>query len=358
METPHLAVGGKSGNHGRTGAGRLVHNPLSAWFARPGPPGENIAMFSTIISALLPVVITLLLGYFAGRHHDFTPDQADVLTRLVLLYALPADLFVGMATTKRSALIADIPLIVTVASAILISFAVTFFVFRRGCHATPGAAALFALAVSSPSVAFVGTSVLGYLYGQQDSAIPISIATLTSNLLLVPVCLVILSAQTSRDEAQAEFDARALGRGLEHALRQPMVWAPILGFLVCLAGIDFPASLERSLGLLGAATGGVSLFAAGVILYAQHVTYSRTIGGLVVARNLAVPGLTLLGIHLLGAESAQLREAVIALAIPLSAQVAMLAVRYQTAEQEIASALLYSTLASIPTLSLFIWLTR
>jgi malonate transporter len=58
-------------------------------------------MFTTIISALLPVVLTLLLGYLAGRHHDFTSDHAAVLNRLVLLYALPADLFVGMVTTKR-----------------------------------------------------------------------------------------------------------------------------------------------------------------------------------------------------------------------------------------------------------------
>jgi predicted permease len=136
-----------------------------------------------------------------------------------------------------------------------------------------------------------------------------------------------------------------------------MIWAPIAGLIVCLAGVDFPDSLERALGLLGAATGGVSLFAAGVILYAQHVTRSRTIGALVFARNLAVPGIALLCIHLLDADSKELREAVIALAIPASSLVLILAVRYRTIEQEMASVLLYSTLAAIPTLSLFIWLT-
>ena len=315
-------------------------------------------MFSTILSALLPVVLTLLLGYLAGRRHDFTSDQAAVLNRLVLLYALPADLFVGMATTKRSELFDSIPLIVTVVSAILASFTVTFWFFRKRRQTDPGASALYALAVSAPSVAFVGNSVLGYLYGQQGSAIPISIATLAINLCLVPLCLVLLDAQATAGAAQ-QLDARSLGKGLVAAVKQPMVWAPVLGLLVCLAGIDFPASLERSLGLLGAATGGVSIFAAGVILYAQNVTWSRTIGGLVVARNLLVPGLALLAIHLLGrGGSAQLQEAVIALAIPVASLVVILAVRYKTAEQEMASVLLYSTLFSIPTLSLFIWLTR
>jgi predicted permease len=319
---------------------------------------ESTAMFSIILSALLPVVLTLLLGYLAGRHHDFTSDHAAVLNRLVLLYALPADLFVGMATTKRSELFDSIPLIVTVVSAIVISFAVTFVFFHRLRHKDPGASALYALAVSAPSVAFVGNSVLGYLYGQQGSAIPISIATLAINLCLVPICLILLDAQASAGTAQ-KLDARALGKGFVGALKQPMIWAPILGLVVCLSGIDFPASFERSLGLLGAATGGVSIFAAGVILYAQHVTWSPTIGGLVAARNLIVPGLALLAIHLLGKDgSAQLREAVIALAIPVASLVVILAVRYKTAEQEMASVLLYSTLASIPTLSLFIWLTK
>jgi malonate transporter len=315
-------------------------------------------MFSTIISALLPVVLTLVLGYLAGRHHDFTSDHAAVLNRLVLLYALPADLFVGMSTTKRSELFSSVPLIVTVVTAIVLSFALTFLFFHRFRGKDPGASSLYALAVSAPSVAFVGNSVLGYLYGQQHSAIPISIATLAINLCLVPVCLVLLDAQADAGTAQ-HLDARTLGKGLMQAVKQPMIWAPIIGLMICLAEFDFPASVERALGLLGAATSGVSIFAAGVILFAQNVTWSRTIGGLTLARNLIVPGITLLAIHLLGREnSEQLREAIIALAIPAASLIVILAVRYKTAEQEMASVLLYSTIGSIPTLSLFIWLTQ
>jgi predicted permease len=316
-------------------------------------------MFTTILSALLPVVLTMLLGYFAGRHHDFTPEHADILNRLVLLYALPADLFVGMATTKRSNLAASASLIVTVVSAIVISFAVTFVISRKWLHKSPGTSALYALAVSGPSVAFVGNSVLGYLYGQQESAIPISIATLAINLVLVPISLVLLDADAAAGAAgMQKLDAHVLGTGLLRAVRQPMIWAPILGLIVCLAEFDFPASVERALGLLGASTGGVSIFAAGVILYAQKVTFSRTIGVLTVARNLIVPGIALLCIRLLGRTSAELNEAVIALAIPAASLIVILAVRYKIAEREMASVLLYSTVGSILSLSLFIWLTQ
>lgn len=316
-------------------------------------------MFATILSALLPVVITMLLGYFAGRHHEFTIDQADVLNRLVLLYALPADLFVGMATTRRSELVASGPLVVMVVGAILLSFSVTFVASRRMLRASPGVSALYGLAVSAPSVAFVGNSVLGYLYGQQGSAIPISIATLAINLVLVPICLVLLDAEAAAGTGVAnKLDAHTLGRGALRAVRQPMIWAPVLGLIICLVDVDFPASVERALGLLGAATGGVAIFAAGVILYAQKVTFDRTIGVLTLARNLVVPGLALLCVRALSWDHADLNEAVVALAIPVASLTVILSVRYKTAEQEMASVLLYSTVGSILSLSLFIWATR
>jgi malonate transporter len=48
---------------------------------------------STIVSALLPVVVTLMLGYVAGWHRDFDGKHAAILNRMVMLYALPLNLF-------------------------------------------------------------------------------------------------------------------------------------------------------------------------------------------------------------------------------------------------------------------------
>jgi len=42
----------------------------------------------TVIGALLPIIRTLALGFFAGWHHDSRQEQASVLNRMVLLYAL------------------------------------------------------------------------------------------------------------------------------------------------------------------------------------------------------------------------------------------------------------------------------
>jgi len=52
-------------------------------------------MLNTVIGALLPIVVTLVLGFYAAWRKDFNMGQASVLNRMVMLYALTMSLFVG-----------------------------------------------------------------------------------------------------------------------------------------------------------------------------------------------------------------------------------------------------------------------
>ena len=71
---------------------------------------------NAVVGALLPLIVTLALGFFAGWRHDFTPAQASVLNRMVLLYALPLMLFAGMVTIKRGTLTSDLGLAAAIAA--------------------------------------------------------------------------------------------------------------------------------------------------------------------------------------------------------------------------------------------------
>jgi len=62
---------------------------------------REVALVQTILSALAPIVFTLLLGFVAAWRHDFGPKEASVLNRMVLLYAVPLALFVGTARRAR-----------------------------------------------------------------------------------------------------------------------------------------------------------------------------------------------------------------------------------------------------------------
>jgi predicted permease len=55
-----------------------------------------------IAEALMPVFFVMSLGYFAGARRIIDNQQVASLTVLVMTFALPAALFVGVAQTSRS----------------------------------------------------------------------------------------------------------------------------------------------------------------------------------------------------------------------------------------------------------------
>ena len=66
-------------------------------------------MLESILGALLPMVVTFLLGFVAARRGDFGPKDAAILNRMVLLYAVPLMLFAGTVSTPRAESRQDLP---------------------------------------------------------------------------------------------------------------------------------------------------------------------------------------------------------------------------------------------------------
>jgi malonate transporter len=92
-------------------------------------------MIVNIVATLLPIVATLLLGFFAGWHHDFDAKQANVLNRMVMLYALPLSLFAGMVGMARDQVLSQGPLAFAILSGMAGGYGIVFFIshylFRR-----------------------------------------------------------------------------------------------------------------------------------------------------------------------------------------------------------------------------------
>ena len=150
----------------------------------------------------------------------------------------------------------------------------------------------------------------------------------------------------------------AVATKLGETLREPMVWAPVVGLVVVLIGFQVPLLLLHALSLLGHASGGVSLFAAGIVLASGTVRASWPVmlpyGG---SKNVVQPVLVLGGLRWLGYGNPIFSEAVLATAIPSMPIVAMLALQYRVAEAVAASALFFSVIGSVITLAVFIALT-
>jgi malonate transporter and related proteins len=85
--------------------------------------------------------------------------------------------------------------------------------------------------------------------------------------------------KTHQGKAWAAQDGEAVGASypgshsiltakLGETIKEPIVWAPVLGFLFVLAGLRIPQIVVHSLSMLGQASGGVALFASGIVLAA------------------------------------------------------------------------------------------
>ena len=322
-------------------------------------------MLEKILGALLPAVITILLGYFAARHHDFKQKEVPTLNKMVMTYALPLSLFVGVVSAGRAELLADLPLVSFLAVAIIGMYAVILLLGIFGLHHPPGLSALRALTAAAPSTAFVGTPVLGYLYGDKGD-IPVAVGSIIIVVALVPVTLILLSLDARPATAHGQGSASASVQGAPQdadvmakilsALEQPVVWLPFLGFVLVLFDVDMPTIFDNSLSLLGHASAGVALFTAGIILAGYKIIVTPPVAFLVFLKNVVQPGLVCAGMLWLGYRgSPQLGEAVVTSALPPVTLVVLLAVQYRVAIPETASALLFSTLGSLITMSVFIW---
>ena len=172
------------------------------------------AMVRTILSALAPIVFTLLLGFVAAWRHDFGPKEASVLNRMVLLYAVPLALFVGTVGTSRADLVQDVALVVAIFTAIVGLYALVFLLLRLVFRFSLSESVLAALTASAPAVPFMGPAILGDLFGKA-SAVTIAIAALIINLIVVPITILGLALGrtpigTTRHSAFAE---KARGNG-------------------------------------------------------------------------------------------------------------------------------------------------
>ena len=267
-------------------------------------------MLNTILGALLPMVVTFLLGYMAAWRHDFGSKDASTLNRMVLRYAVPLALFAGTVMTSRAALGQDVPLIITLCVAIIGFYCVVFLISRFIFRMQMSTSALAALTASAPAVPFVGPAVLGDLLGRL-SAIPIAAASLVINLTVVPITILLLSLDSTERGQQNNTSARgeqensssprsnaAVFAGkIAETLKEPMVWAPILAFIVVLSGFRIPQLFVHSLSLLGHASGGVALFACGIVLASGKIKVNRKVLLFVFLKNIMQPALVLGGLR-------------------------------------------------------------
>src|SRR5260370_20501202 len=136
-------------------------------------------------------------------------------------------------------------------------------------------------------MAYSGLPVLEAVVGPQG-VLAVVVGNLVTSVIMIPLTLVLV--QIGLGGGKADQNAGALiAHSLLDAVKQPVVWLPIIGAILALCGVHTPKVLELSFNLIGQADAGLALVALGSILYGQHLCIDRAIALNSLMKNLAQP---------------------------------------------------------------------
>lgn len=302
--------------------------------------------------SLVPVFFGLALGYLAGRRGIVDQKNVAGLNTFLLSYAVPAALFLAAAQTPRQALVSHGKLFLVLTISMVSVFLVTLVVEVKLCRFSPADSAALLLAVSAPNWVAVGFPVFIGLYGPQ-STIPVAVAVLCGNLVIVPLTLLLLEAGDGKGDRAGIL--RRYVAAWWRCLKKAIVLAPIFGICFSLAGYAVPPVGIRSLAFFADTVAGISLFVTGVVLSRESLSIDLNVMGGLLLKLMIQPLLAFAVAGLLLHYPGQIvRDAVLLMACPSGFFGVLFAVAYNARTREAASVLLLSSAGSALTLSLVI----
>jgi predicted permease len=312
-----------------------------------------------LVGALLPVFFVLALGYVAGKRNAFDADQSAGLSKLALTFALPASLFVSMTDIRRALLLQQGPLVLALLLSHLGLFVVAWLLLRLvpSLRGTPSI--VYALILATSATPVFGIAVLEPLLGP-TSAATVGLVALSINFT-VPLAMVLLEVDAAGKNKATTTDSHKpspVMTGLNAGLKSPLLWGPVLGIILTLSRLHLPATVASCLELIGSTTGGVAVFAVGLVLAANPVRMSPIVGIGSIARVSVQSALFFVLLHLLHVVSPLAREALVCCSFPSATVSVLFAARYRAVESEAASMLLVSTLALAITVPTILWLSH
>jgi malonate transporter and related proteins len=294
---------------------------------------------SGVVAAFAALVSVAVLGYVVGLGGLMRASDELVLSRLAFFVATPALMFATVSRADLATLFSPVLLteVIAVACVQLAYVLVAKLLWRRDRRG----ATIGALASS-----YVNAGNLG---------IPISIYVLGDGALVAPILLFQLIVLTPVSFLILDKGAGSIRSALLVPLRNPLTVASLLGLACALTGFSLPVTVMRPIELLGGAAVPVALLAYGLSLYGSQRTPLEEQGTaweislVVVLKSAVQPTIAyLIARFALGLDGSSLLAATLFAALPTAQNIYVYAVNYDTGRHLARSAVLITTVLSIP----------
>lgn len=303
-----------------------------------------------VVSALVPVVILIGIGYFAGRRAWMGVAGVKDLSALVFVVMTPALLFRTMSTVHLEQL--DFRPVASYFIAVAVVFVGTMVWggFNRR-------AAVLALANTFSNTVMIGIPLIGLAYGEAGLVTLFTLISVHSLVLLTSATVVLEMALIREEAAQGRHSdrhvAHAVLLAVRNAIIHPVPLPIIAGLLFAQTGWVLPTVIDKPLQLLANALSPLALLLVGVTLASTAIgAHWRPALGLATVKNLVMPALVAAAGWALGLSGPALAVMVLAAALPIGANVFLFSQRYKVAEELTTASVAVSTVFALVTLSL------
>jgi malonate transporter len=311
-------------------------------------------MITILLNALIPIFAIMALGYLAGWTRDINNRHVTELNALVMDFALPASLFSATASSSRALLLAQWPLLLVFIVSMLALYALCYWMQSRLFGLKSNEASVQALNISLPNFAAAGLPLITALFGAHET-IYVALAIATGSIFMSPLTLAVLEA--NKAPAGGQRDRGAIVRAIGRSLRKPIVLAPLVGVAFSMLGIPLAEAVNRSLHLIGQAAGGVALFLTGLILSTQRIRLGPNVLSGTLLKNIVHPVVVIGLVLLLPIDRDTARAAILLCALPSGFFGVLFGLRYGLESQVAGSTLIVSSLISIVSLPVALFLT-
>ena len=305
---------------------------------------------SPVFASLIPVILFIALGFFAGRRGWIRATSVKDLSNLVFMVLTPALLFRTMSTVHVQDLDFG-PVAIYFAAAGLI-FAATL-----GVQGFSTLAAARGLANTFSNTIMIGVPLVGLAFGEAGL---VTLFTLISvhALILLTGATVVFELAAAREHAAKDGDGggtqqpmwRTVLQAVRNGIVHPVPLPIIAGLLFAQTGLVLPEVVGKPLQLLGQALGPIALLLVGVTLAFTKVGHQFGAALRIALVKCVVHPLVLAALGWsLGLSGMPLAVMIVAAALPVGANVFLFTQRYEVAQEEVTASIAVSTALALVT---------
>lgn len=306
-----------------------------------------------VINIVLPVFLLIMLGWVLAYFKFVPATVSKNLMAYIYWAAGPAIIFSAISSYHISQIFAWKFWIAYPLTIFLIT-CFSYFIFKNLFSETKIKSITSAFSTTVKNTVIIGFPLLAGIIGK-EAAIPMAITVIFFNCIMMPILVLILEINTSSNKSKNKI--RMFFSASLETIKNPLVFSSLMGMIFSIFHIPLPLSINKMFSYLAASFVPCALFSVGIELSLFKLESNLLKTFTVIGINLIICPILAIGLSYMLKLSPSYAIALVILSAVPTAQILYVYVsRYHLFEKEVAAIISTTTLCSIFSIPVFIFI--